>query len=393
LEEKICSLLSIFGLESRESKLYLMILREGKKSAGECASFLGITRMEAYRVLRSMEDKGAVFSVPGRPVRYEAEPLDVLTSSSMEKTLSLVNRMEAAREELVSIASRLPRVQETMQERFRIVQGREQIYRAIERIASSSSETLNMILTKNDVAQLYTLGFFDKLTSNRSTMHARMITFVEDGLYEIMSEIEKRIDVRHSQAAENGRLVVSDGRRVLTSLVLDSSLGLRSERDVAISVESRDYSRMMDSLFEVSFSGSISCSERLHSIKMLRDANSKLEAIVSVLRAVSNERGWEITSPFQLETEEGRKYSFTFMLSSREKRIYGDIVISGSGDEVRQNAFSTIAKKIQLRDSDVIILMHPYDEEAERACSMFGIRSFSGSDPVTAVSSMKELLS
>jgi sugar-specific transcriptional regulator TrmB len=391
LEEKLSSLLSLFGLEEGEGKLYLFILREGNKSAGECARFLGITRMEAYRILRSMEEKGAVFSIPGRPVRYEAEPLEVLTSSSMERAVSLVKKMEVAREELISIVPRLPRTSERVQERFRIIQGREHIYSTVRRMASSSSEKLSMILTKNDVAQLYIAGFFDIL-SKKNSFNARLITSIEENTYDIVSEIVGKIDVRHSSVAESGRLVISDGRSVITSLVLDSSPGLRNDRDVAISVESRDYARMMDSLFEISFSGSVNSSERLSSLKAIKDAGSKVETLVSVLKAVSNERGWEIQSPFHFEGEEGRRLYFTFMLSSHGKRIYGDVAISSSGKEVREIVFATIAKKIQIRDAEVILVIHPYDEETARLCSTFGIKTFNGSDPVTAVSSIRKII-
>ena len=392
LEEKLSSLLSLFGLEEGEGKLYLFILREGNKSAGECARFLGITRMEAYRILRSMEEKGAVFSIPGRPVRYEAEPLEVLTSSSMERAVSLVKKMEVAREELISIVPRLPRTSERVQERFRIIQGREHIYSTVRRMASSSSEKLSMILTKNDVAQLYIAGFFDTLLSKKNSFNARLITSIEENTYDIVSEIVGKIDVRHSSVAESGRLVISDGRSVITSLVLDSSPGLRNDRDVAISVESRDYARMMDSLFEISFSGSMNSSERLSSLKAMKDAGSKVETLVSVLKAVSNERGWEIQSPFHFEGEEGRRLYFTFMLSSHGKRIYGDVAISSSSKEVREIVFATIAKKIQIRDAEVILVIHPYDEETARLCSTFGIKTFNGSDPVTAVSSIREII-
>lgn len=393
MEDKMAALLSLSGLDEREARLYLFILREGRRSASECAKFLGIARMEAYRVLRSMEEKGAVFSVPGRPVRYEAEPIEVFTSASMERTLALLKRMEAAREELVSLASKLPKSGETIRERFKIVQGREQIYRAVERMASSSSEKISMLLTRNDVSQLYVSGMFDRLASGRDRPRVRMITSIDEGIYDIASELSKTMDLRHSQAAENGRLVISDGRSVLSSLVLDSSPGLRSERDVAISVESRDYARMMESLFEVSFSASSSSSDRFLSLRAAREASSKLEATVSVLKAVSAERGWSITSPLELEVEGGRRLSFTFMLSSAGKKVYGDVVVCGTVQEVRQHAFAAVAKKIQLGEGDVVLVMQPYDDETERVCSMFGIKTFRGSDPVEAVSSIRELLS
>lgn len=392
MEEKFLSLLRAFGLDEREGRIYLFLLTDGKKSANECARFLGVSRMEAYRLLRVLEKKRLVLSVPGRPVRYEAEDIEVVTSLALEEGLNSMKRMEMAREELITLVSRLPKQEIKKEERFRFLQGREQIYRYIDRMIERASNKIDMMITSNDLVCLHIMGSLERLASKGAKINARVLTNIEEGVAEHVSNIIDYVEVRHSLTSDRGRLAISDGSTVLTSLLLDATPGLRNERDVAMIVEGRDFAQMMGELFDLVFSNSPPGKERLESIVKSKDRMVKLESIISIAKAISIERGWGFVSPAFIGAADGKKYTFSFQLSSGGKSVYADIIICNSESEVRKESFSTIAKKVELAGINVVLVIHPYDDEVERVASIFGIKTVPASDPVNAVSSIKMAL-
>lgn len=392
MEDRFLSLLGTFGLSERERKIYYFLLTSGKRTANECAKFLGISRMETYRIIKDMERKRLVLSVPGRPVKYQAESIEFVTYSIMDEFTKRIKSMELAREEILSLFERLPKYEQKSESRFRFVQGREQIYSYVDRLIESTSRTLDLILTSNDLVCLNILGSLEKIVSRKDKVKFRILTYVEEPVLEHVSSILNSVEVRHSKTSEKGRLVLSDGSVVLTSLLLDSSPGLRNDKDVAIVVEGKDYSQMMSDLFNFVFSSSESATKRLEEIKRSKQRNAKIESIIEVAKAISKERGWNFYSPAYLEASDGKKYSFTFMISSSKGDIYVDAIVSESVQEAIREAFSTVAKKIEFGMKKVVLVVEPYSDEVERVASSFGITTVSGIDPINTVSTIKTMI-
>lgn len=67
-------LLARFGLSGQEASVYLSLLTGGEMNGYELSKALSLSRSNAYTTLASLSERGAVWTVEGTPVRYQAVP-------------------------------------------------------------------------------------------------------------------------------------------------------------------------------------------------------------------------------------------------------------------------------------------------------------------------------
>ncbi|MDG6957958.1 MAG: hypothetical protein JRN55_04245, partial [Nitrososphaerota archaeon] len=140
MDERLVELLGIYGLNEREARTFVFLTKNGACGAGDLAKAVGIRRMEAYRLLKRLLDRGIVVSTAGKPIKYQAETLDGVLSLLTDEQKGFVRRMEGARSELAGLWKQLPRApKESFEQRFRIIQGREQIYNSMGKMAELAS--------------------------------------------------------------------------------------------------------------------------------------------------------------------------------------------------------------------------------------------------------------
>ncbi|MDG7006159.1 MAG: hypothetical protein JRM86_04425, partial [Nitrososphaerota archaeon] len=164
MDERLVELLGIYGLSEREARTFVFLTRNGACGAGDLARAIGIRRMEAYRLLKRLLERGIVVSTAGKPIRYQAETLDGVVSLLTDEQKGVVCRMEEARGELAGLWKQVPRAPvESFEQRFRIIQGREQIYNAMTKMVELATESLDLVLTRNDITQAHVLGIGDKI--------------------------------------------------------------------------------------------------------------------------------------------------------------------------------------------------------------------------------------
>ncbi|ABL78957.1 TrmB family transcriptional regulator [Thermofilum pendens] len=93
VEEVLASL----GFSRYEIKAYLALLIRGVATVSEVADLSGISYTKAYDVLSSLENKGLLASVPGRPLRFQA----------LDPETAMRNLLERRRSELLGEIKRL----------------------------------------------------------------------------------------------------------------------------------------------------------------------------------------------------------------------------------------------------------------------------------------------
>ena len=73
--EKINKILLQYGLTPNQSKVYLHLTKAGEKTASEISKNLKIPRTETYHLLNSLEQKGIIYSIFGKPSRFNSIPI------------------------------------------------------------------------------------------------------------------------------------------------------------------------------------------------------------------------------------------------------------------------------------------------------------------------------
>ena len=63
-----------FGFSNDEAEIYFFLLRTGPCPASLVSRRLRFNRVKAYRILKALEEKGAVGAIIGRPTKFVATP-------------------------------------------------------------------------------------------------------------------------------------------------------------------------------------------------------------------------------------------------------------------------------------------------------------------------------
>ncbi len=258
LERRATDLLELYGLSEREAMVFVHILRNGSSSAGEIARTLKLGRVEAYKLVKKLTESNLIHASAGKPVTYSVQSLESFTSAMAEVQKQKLKGMELARGELIYLTRNLPRNDsKASNQRFRMIQGREQIYNHLARMVMASTRSVDLIFTRNDLVLSNIVGITDSLNqvADRGS-RVRVISHVDESTMEAVEGLSGRCQLRHSNVTSIGRLEIADASQTLTSIVLDGSQGMKNEKDVAIWSDSRDYASLMSSLFETAFNAS-----------------------------------------------------------------------------------------------------------------------------------------
>jgi sugar-specific transcriptional regulator TrmB len=392
LDERLVELLGVYGLTEREARVFVFLSRNGPCGAGELAKAVGIRRMEAYRLLKRLLDRGVVVSSAGKPIRYQAEGLDGVLTLLADEQRGRVKRMDEARPELMSLWSQLPRAKESFEQRFRIIQGREQIYSSMAKMAEQASASLSMMLTGNDLVQAHLLGIVDRLAeAAKRGVKVQLVAPIGSSTVEAAEALAKHAEVRHSDAAPRSRLVVADGSQTLVSLVLDDSKGVKNDRDIAIWTDSRDYAETMAGLYKVSFSKAEDGGARVALVKGEARYEEKRSALLGVVRTAMAAAGWKMDAPGTIRSGSGADLGFSAVLTGpRRQKVGVDVVFAPRAALAAEKVAASALKKLDLKDAGVLVVASPPpDEQSRGLAGLLGVPVVDGTDPVDAAAAVR----
>ena len=393
MDERLVELLGIYGLSEREARTFVFLTRNGACGAGDLARAIGIRRMEAYRLLKRLLERGVVVSTAGKPIKYQAESLEGVLSLRTDEQKGFVRRMEEARGELAGLWKQVPRTPvESFEQKFRIIQGREQIYNSMAKMVELAAKSLEMVLTRNDITQAHVLGIGDKIVeAARRGVKVSVVAPVDAATLEAAESLAKAADLRHSEDAPRSRLVVADGAQTLVSLVLDDTKGAKNDRDVAIWTDSRDYAETMAGLYRVSFARAEDARERIPEIRGEVKFAERTSSIVAVVRDALSDRGWKVEAPGSIRGVSGGDYEFAAVISGPGKRRFGmDVVFAQRGASVADRVTSSALKKLELKHAGLVVVASPApDEQTKGLARLLGVTVVDGTDAVDAAAAVR----
>jgi sugar-specific transcriptional regulator TrmB len=396
VDERLVELLGIYSLSEREARIFIFLTKNGSCGAGELAKAVGIRRMEAYRLLKRLLDRGIVVSTAGKPIKYQAESLDGVLSLLSDEQKSYVRRMDEAKAELVGLWKQIPRApKESFEQRFRIIQGREQIYSSIAKMAEVASASMELVLTRNDVVQSHILGIVDKLAeASRRGVKIQVIAPIDPSTLEAVKALAKSTDLRHSEDASRSRLMVADGSQTLVSLVLDDSKGMKNDRDIAIWTDSRDYAETMTSLYRVSFAKAEEGAEKIAYVEGMAKSGEKISNMVDIVRTALAETGWKVEAQGSIRGVSGADYQFAALLTGPNRQKMGvDVILGRKGSPATEKITASALKKLDLGEASIIIIADPpADEQSRGLANLLGVTVTDGSDLVDAAAAVRDLI-
>jgi len=153
------------GLSKNEIKVYIYLARTGERKASEISEALSLHRTETYRILRDLEKKGLVSSVFQKPLKFVATPFEKAMDLLIESKKMRIRLLEREKSALIKLWFSLPHneVRLDKKEIFQILEGEEQIGLKANELLERTEEEIYVFAPGRDLAQLYHIGFLDKL--------------------------------------------------------------------------------------------------------------------------------------------------------------------------------------------------------------------------------------
>ena len=265
-EKTVVEKLLGFGFSSDEAEIYFFLLRTGPCPASLVSRRLRLNRVKAYRILKSLEEKGAVGAIIGRPTKFVATPLEKMTEMLLEEKKKAILEMEDSRDEIVEYWTKIQTGVETLEEpRFRILQGRKQIYDFLIGMIERAEKETCILTTRNDLQRFSFYGVSDPLESGN--MVKRLLTQVDRHGIETIENFLEFAEVRHVPLTTAMRLIIADGSEVLNTFAMEDSMSMTTQRDIGLWTNAHDYVESMKVFFHSLWSAAPDARQVLEAVK------------------------------------------------------------------------------------------------------------------------------
>lgn len=246
--EKIKKILLQYGLTGNQSKVYLHLTKSGEKTASEISKHLKIPRTETYHLLSSLEKKGIIFTIFGKPSRFNSISLEEATDIMIDDQKKIISELESKKETVLSLWETLPEFKKQTidhtENKFQTLQGKNSILGKIEQMIKLSKNSINVLGSEANFIKFYHTDFIKFLKNTKSNLEI-LTTFSEKGNYVfegVSLENIKRLEDNHM---DNFSFIIKDGTEVLFFINNSDS------EFMAMWTDSKSFVTTLESLFKM----------------------------------------------------------------------------------------------------------------------------------------------
>jgi sugar-specific transcriptional regulator TrmB len=196
----------------------LYLSKIGIKTATEVSKALKIPRTETYHLLSTLQQKGIIFSIFGKPTRFNAvgieESLEILVNNERNR----INELEEGEESIIKLWNILPKYGETdkgsQENKFQSLQGRNSILVKLEQMFKESKENILVLGTEADFKKFYFTEFSEYLNKTKSDL--KILVDDSDGMPGIFEDVPpKKIKKIEDKSREDFCFIIKDNQEVI----------------------------------------------------------------------------------------------------------------------------------------------------------------------------------
>jgi len=194
-----------YDLTPNQAKVYLFLSKIGIKTASEVSKSLSIPRTETYHLLTTLQQKGIIFSIFGKPTKFNAvgveQSLEILVNNERNR----INELDLGKKNIIKLWDIIPKYggneDEEQNNKFQTLQGRNSILVKLEQMVRDSKKNILVLGTDEDFKRFYFTEFAELLNKTKSDLkvlieHAADTPHIFD---EISPKKIKRIDDKNRE--------------------------------------------------------------------------------------------------------------------------------------------------------------------------------------------------
>jgi sugar-specific transcriptional regulator TrmB len=268
-EEVLLEALHDFGLDFKEARVYLTLLRQGPMRASSVAAVCNLRRGDAYRILARLRDHGYVEAGLEQPITFRATPVGRVVDLNVEELRTKAERISRRKTELLRLAgTATPGEPGPEREAFRVVQGRTAYFELLERLIRHAKQEVCLKTTRNGLARLATYGLDAAVREAQAQgVRFRLLAPVESRLAEALSVFRVVAEIRHASTEQTGEFITIDGMETVIGAFVDDSQALQSPRDTFLWLTSRGYATAMAQFFAELWTDAPTLDEALRAVE------------------------------------------------------------------------------------------------------------------------------
>ncbi len=246
--KKINENLIQYGLTPNQAKVYLYLTKTGEKTASAISKNLNIPRTESYHLLNSLEQKGIIFSIFGKPTKFNSVPIDDALTIIIDNEKKRVLDLELKKEKILTLWETIPKYVDENENvdgnKFQILQGRNSILVKIERMAKTAEKDVMVLGSETNFIKFYHTEFVNLLKKTKAELQV-LTTYSKKGQFALEGLPLNNVKKLDESNRHNFSFIIKDDTEVVFFINSGSS------ELMAIWTDSKSFVSTLKSLFKL----------------------------------------------------------------------------------------------------------------------------------------------
>lgn len=237
--------------------------------------------------MERLQQMNIVESSMGRPVIFSAIPPETAVEKLVQRASDRLRTMQEAKEHVIKelamfkVQKQKPQADDA---KYKIVQGRQQIYSLIAKMAAGARKEILAYIEKEDLMKIYYTDALEELESARGKRGVRVmiLTDVDYSLAETINNYSSCAEIKHTRIPGMSILLVVDESELVVSAMASGSSKREDgsdSGDVALWMNGRNFVAGIKGLLRDSWDNAIDAKTR---IKIIREGGKALQDVVVV---------------------------------------------------------------------------------------------------------------
>jgi sugar-specific transcriptional regulator TrmB len=246
--KKINENLVQYGLTPNQSKVYLYLTKTGEKTASSISKSLNIPRTESYHLLNSLEQKGIIFSIFGKPTKFNSVSIDEALTIIIDNEKKRISDLELKKEKILTLWETVPKHVDQSDNsdgnKFQILQGRNSILVKMDRMVKTAEKEVMVLGSENNFIKFYHTEFVNLLKKTSAELQV-LTTYSKKGKFALDGLPLNNIKKLDESNKHNFSFIIKDDSEVVFFINSGSS------ELMAIWTDSKSFVSTLKSLFKL----------------------------------------------------------------------------------------------------------------------------------------------
>lgn len=223
IKKNIIEEISRFGITPDESKIYLFLSKSDPKTANEVSKLLKLPRTKTYNLLATLQNKGIVNTIFGKPNKFEAMPLENAIQFLLDSERNRIYELASTSKELLLSWNKLPssNTKEEMLSgnRLQILQGKNSILEKIKQLIQTTKREILVLGSQNDYLRFYHTDFFKIIRNTKANL--KILTSFSEKTKYIFDPLPSKKIKKFNENLEDLFFIIKDDHEIIFFITLN----------------------------------------------------------------------------------------------------------------------------------------------------------------------------